>query len=179
MPEPGRHWGVPHGEALPCSSPAGCHCISGSCWDLERHVYCTGATAVSPGSCWERRCHWQVLLCWELVFPDRTPHSPCSAWLGSVPFAHILLACGPSHPDSALLGVVVLPASCWELGCHWEPWHCVCPAGNQWIPCVLLGAGACYGAEPHWELGVSSSHHSLGSQGISWELVHATSPLSG
>lgn len=114
-----------------------------------------GATA-SPVSCWELGCHWQVLFCWELVrylCPDGTPHTLCSALLGSVSSAHILLAVTHCFCPArsccvacVLLGAGVslralaLRVSCWE------------SAG----PCVLLGAGACEGAQPHWELATGS-----------------------
>lgn len=66
-----------------------------------------------------------------------------------------------------LLGVslraLALCVSCWESA---GP---LCFTGSR---CMLWGS-APLGA------GVGSSHHSLGSQGISWELVHATSALSG
>lgn len=149
------HWELAH-HACRTGSHCTAHLLLGvsasqvSCWESLHPRHPAGSWFVTGGPCragswcitcvlmrvgaahmlwWESTCHTLAVPCWD-----------------SVCFAHILLVAGTLHTGSALLGVVVLPVSCWELVCQ------VCPTESLGTARILLG--------------ISQSFVSC------WELVH-------
>lgn len=120
-----------------------------SCWGLLHHrcpagSHCITSLLLGVGALRVSR--------WESAQDARSGESLCvTHWLclaGIQCFAHILLVAGSLHTGSDLLGVVVLPVSCWELMCQ------VCPTESFGTARILLG--------------ISQSLVSY------WELVHLT-----
>lgn len=114
----------------------GGHCVPVSCWDWECHCTALGATASQgPAGTGSVMCtalgatasqgpagSWGVTgrSCsagsWCITCVLTGHHAPSALPCWGQCLLHIF--CWQSHTGSALLGVVVLPVSCWELGCH-------------------------------------------------------------